>query len=126
MQTKGFGRPPPQAKPVLLHAELRQMRHKADSDKKEAALADKTMQSIEAKAKKQYEQDMAAAEASASGIGDWVCSPPYEPVTGLPIQAVAERWITTMSWPCQVLDVASGYLYNAAQRFYYSRCVHPS
>ena len=69
-----------------MHAELRQMRHKADSDKKEAALADRTMQSIEAQAKKQYEQDVAAAQASASGIGDWVCSPPHEPSHAIQLQ----------------------------------------
>ena len=53
-------------------AELRQMRHKADSDKKEAALADRTMHSIEEQAKKQYEKDLADAQAAASSIGDWV------------------------------------------------------
>ena len=62
------------------------MRHKADSDKKEAALADRTMQSIEAQAKKQYEQDVAAAQASASGIGDWVCSPPHVPSQAIQLQ----------------------------------------
>ncbi|CAL8468419.1 g7959 [Coccomyxa elongata] len=70
---------------------LRQMRQKADSDKKEAVLADKTMSSIEAAAKKQYEKDLAAAKAVASSHGEWV------------------------------LDEGSGHYYNAAQRYYFSR-----
>ena len=41
-------------------AELRQMRIKADTDKKDAALAEASMQSIEAAAKKAYEKDLAA------------------------------------------------------------------
>ena len=48
------------------------MRHKADSDKKEEALASRTMASIEEQARQQYEKDLAAAQASASSIGDWV------------------------------------------------------
>jgi hypothetical protein len=57
---------------VPIHAELRQMRQKADSEKKEAALAEKTMSSIEAAAKKQYEKDIAEAQAVAKSHGDWV------------------------------------------------------
>ncbi len=53
-------------------AELRNMRQKADSDKKEAALAEATMSSIEAAAKRQYEKDLAAAQAVAKSHGDWV------------------------------------------------------
>ena len=48
------------------------MRHKADSEKKEEALASRTMASIEEQAQKQYEKDLEDAEASASSIGDWV------------------------------------------------------
>ena len=53
-------------------AELRQMRMKADTDKKEAALAVSSMQTIEAAAKKAYEKDLAAQQASARANGDWV------------------------------------------------------
>lgn len=48
------------------------MRIKADTDKKDAALAEASMQSIEAAAKKAYEKDLAAQQACASANGDWV------------------------------------------------------
>lgn len=48
------------------------MRMKADTDKREAALAESSMKSIEAAAQKAYEKDLAAQQASASANGDWV------------------------------------------------------
>ncbi len=60
-------------------AELRQMRIKADTDKKDAALAEASMQSIEAAARKAYEKDLAAQQASASANGDWVSLSPAYP-----------------------------------------------
>ncbi len=48
------------------------MRIKADTDKKEAALAEASMQSIEAAARKAYEKDLAAQQACAQANGDWV------------------------------------------------------
>ena len=48
------------------------MRVKADTDKKEAALAEASMQSIEAAARKAYEKDLAAQQASATANGNWV------------------------------------------------------
>ena len=65
----------PHASGGIVHcgcAELRQMRIKADTDKKEAALAEASMQSIEAAAKKAYEKDLAAQQACARANGDWV------------------------------------------------------
>ncbi|CAL5221235.1 g3388 [Coccomyxa viridis] len=70
---------------------LRQMRIKADTDKKEAALAEASMQSIEAAARKAYEKDLAAQQACAQANGDWV------------------------------FDDASGHHYNSALRYYYNR-----
>lgn len=52
--------------------ELRQMRQRADTDKKEAVLAEATMSKIEAAAQKQYQKDLAAAQAVTSSHGDWV------------------------------------------------------
>ena len=49
------------------------MRRKAVSDKKEEELAVSTMSSIEAKARKEYEEDMRkAGEAQRDHIGTWV------------------------------------------------------
>ena len=48
------------------------MRVKADTDRKEAALAEASMQSIEAAARKAYEKDLAAQQASATANGNWV------------------------------------------------------
>ncbi len=53
--------------------ELRDMRRKEVSDKKEQSLAKATMSSIEAKARQQYEKDIhKAGEAQRDGIGTWV------------------------------------------------------
>ena len=60
-------------------AELRQMRIKAETDKKEAALAEASMKSIESAARKAYEKDLAAQKANATANGDWV-GPPTTPV----------------------------------------------
>ena len=48
------------------------MRIKADTDKKEAALAEASMHSIEAAARKAYEKDLVAQQACARANGDWV------------------------------------------------------
>ena len=115
-------------------AELRQMRIKAETDKKEAALAEASMKSIESAARKAYEKDLAAQQANASANGDWV-RPPITPAL------VATSTSTLSSWslqghtekspiPCsklimslllQVFDDASGHHYNAAQRYYHNR-----
>jgi hypothetical protein len=115
-------------------AELRQMRIKAETDKKEAALAESSMKSIESAARKAYEKDLAAQQANASANGDWV-RPPTIPAL------VATSISTLLSWslqghtenspiPCselivslllQVFDDASGHHYNAAQRYYHNR-----
>lgn len=54
-------------------AELRDMRHKADADKRNEILAAKTMSSIEARAQKQYEQDLKAQTSGREELtGKWV------------------------------------------------------
>ncbi len=105
------------------------MRQRADTDKKEAVLAEATMSAIEAAAQRQYKKDLAAAEAVKSSHGDWVrllcpslliaslqqqpaCSNSHH--SGLPV-------ITTCL-TFQVLDEDSGHYYNSAQRYYFSRC----
>ena len=60
-------------------AELRAMRRNADKEKEEAALAQATMATIEAKAKKQYEKDLrAATKDSEERIGKWVSSEMFQ------------------------------------------------
>ena len=51
------------------------MRIKAETDKKEAALAEATLKSIESAARKAYEKDLAAQQANASANGNWVGPP---------------------------------------------------
>lgn len=58
---------------VCVCTELRDMRKKAERDKQEAAFAEATMASIEAKARKEFEKDMkAAAKDAEERIGTWV------------------------------------------------------
>lgn len=53
------------------------MRKKADSDKKQEAMAVATMSSIEAKARQQYAKDMReSAKAKEDLTGAWVGNPP--------------------------------------------------
>ena len=59
------------------------MRLKADTDKKDAALAEASMQSIEAAARKAYEKDLAAQQACARANGDWVSLSLLWPQKGL-------------------------------------------
>lgn len=63
----------PDIQHLLSYAELRDMRKKADNDKKEEALAVKTMSSIEAKARQQYERDMDESSKALKDLtGSWV------------------------------------------------------
>lgn len=58
---------------LTLLAELRDMRKKADNEKKEEALAAATMSSIEARARKQYEQDLKESSKAREDLtGTWV------------------------------------------------------
>ena len=53
--------------------ELRDMRQKADSQKREHAMAEASMSKLEEEARKQYEQDMKAAQDAHEGTyGSWV------------------------------------------------------
>ena len=56
-----------------LYAELRDMRHKADADKRNEILAARTMSNIDAQARKQYAKDLEAqANARDDLTGAWV------------------------------------------------------
>lgn len=65
-----------------MHAELRDMRHKADADKRNEILAARTMSSIDAQARKQYQKDLQAqATAREDLTGSWVSSFKGERIT---------------------------------------------
>lgn len=58
--------------------ELREMRQKADSEKRDQAAAIASMSSIEAKAQAQYRKDLKESqEAKRNLTGLWVSIPPY-------------------------------------------------
>ena len=102
------------------------MRVKADTDKKEAALAEASMQSIEAAARKAYEKDLAAQQASATANGSWVS------LSVLSHCRILRRtchytYCIVLSYSAvllslQVFDDASGHHYNSALRYYFNRC----
>lgn len=60
---------------VILYvaAELRQMRQKQDQEKRDLVESQRSMSSIEAAAKRQYQADLKAAEESQKQrLGEWV------------------------------------------------------
>jgi len=106
---------------VLLRAtaELRQMRKNADTAKVQQAQTEATMVQLERKAQKAYEQDLKDAEQTkAVSIGEWVCPCSCLAAKLKSMHSTCKEWHAEL----QVLDVASGYHYNAAQRYYFSRC----
>ena len=57
----------------MIHAELRDMRLKSDREVKEGKQAEATMGDIDARAQKEYEEDLKAAkQARADAAGEWV------------------------------------------------------
>lgn len=96
------------------------MRQKADSDKKEAALAEATMSSIEAAAKRQYEKDLAAADAVAKSHGEWVSLCVRACLCNHGVRGINAKFKLGSCFE-QAFDEGSKYFYNAAQRYYYSR-----
>lgn len=84
------------------------MRKKADRDKQEAALAEATMASIEAKARKEFEKDMkAAAKDAEERIGKWVRSGSW-PLTFVAWGCLLWQHITFWQMPKWVQAVATG------------------
>lgn len=57
---------------LLFHAELHELRVKAEKDKADEASLKKSMAKIEADAKARFEADQAAAEAAQKALGTWV------------------------------------------------------
>lgn len=105
---------------LWVSAELRQMRKNADASKAQQAQAEATMEQLERKAQRAYEQDVKDAEQTkAVTIGSWVRRAARECAPCLLACLANLRKRATAG--AQVHDAASGYSYNAAQRYYFSR-----
>ena len=105
---------------LLASAELRQMRKNADASKAQQAQAEATMEQLERKAQRAYEQDVKDAELTkAVTIGSWVRR--AAPARGHCLLACLAVGRKRAAAGVQVHDAASGYYYNAAQRYYFSR-----
>uniref|UniRef100_A0A061QZT2 WW domain-binding protein 4 n=1 Tax=Tetraselmis sp. GSL018 TaxID=582737 RepID=A0A061QZT2_9CHLO len=115
---------------------LREMRQKGDAEKKEQELLKQSWSSIEAKAKAQYEKDIQAGHVQVPG------QQPQQPGFGgkhrqdqaaqraaaedaadkaIKASAEAEYRLTGGALSKWEPDAGSGYLYNAALRYYYDK-----